>query len=59
MVFVKWFFFFCNPDVLRRRFADCFVGVPWGLTFLAPPFYLSNKKVIPTCMGTTSKMMVK
>ena len=29
------------------------------LTFLAPHFYLNNKKVIPTYMGTTSKMIVK
>ena len=28
-VFVKWFFFFRDPEVLRKRFDDCFVGVPW------------------------------
>lgn len=49
------FFDLRNPEILRKRFDDRFVGVPWGLTFFAPPFYLSNKKSHPHLYGDNFK----
>lgn len=37
MVFVKWFFFFRDPEVLLRRFADCFVGLSILVTKKSSP----------------------